>query len=116
MIKDQIQYRSQSLLNLACGYFRYIRNFARIAKPLTDLLQVPSHLKGRQQKCKSGQQALSEKVNWTDKQEDALSTLIDFLAREPIPALPRFDLPYVLRSYMRLKMDLVRYYISIRMV
>ena len=35
-------------------------------------------------------------MNWTDKHEDALSTLIDFLTKEPILAFPRFDLPYVL--------------------
>ena len=45
------------LVGFVCHFRRYIRNFARIAKPLTDLLQVPSHLKGRQQKFKSDQRA-----------------------------------------------------------
>ena len=35
-------------------------------------------------------------MNWTDTHEDALSTLIDFLTREPILAFSHFDLPYVL--------------------
>ena len=35
-------------------------------------------------------------MNWTDKHEEALSTLIDFLIKEPILAFPQFDLPYVL--------------------
>ena len=51
------------LVGFVSHFHRCIRNFARIAKPLTDLLQMPSHLKGRQQKSKSGQQASNEKVN-----------------------------------------------------
>ena len=80
------------------SHFRkYIRSFARIAKPLTDSCFKYHHIwKGRQQKSKSGQRASSEKVNWTDKHEDTLYTLVDFLTGEPILAFPQFDLPYVL--------------------
>ena len=74
----------RKLVGFVSHFRRCIRNFAHIAKPLTDLLQVPSHFKGQEQKSKSGQRASSEKVNWTDKHEDALSTLIDFLTKEPI--------------------------------
>ena len=45
----------RKLVGFVSHFRRYIRNFARIAKPLTDLLQVPSHLKGQEQKSKSGQ-------------------------------------------------------------
>ena len=34
----------QKLVGLVSHFRRYIRNFARIAKPLTNLLQVPSPL------------------------------------------------------------------------
>ena len=86
----------RKLVGFVSHFRRYIRNFACIAKLLTDLLQVPSHLKGQEQRSKSGQRASSEIVNWTDKHEDALSTLIDFLTKEPILPFPQFDLPYVL--------------------
>ena len=88
----------RKLVRFVSHFRRYIRNFACIAKLLTDLLQVPSHLKGQEQKSKGGQRVSSEKVNWTDKREDALSTLIDFLTKEPILTFPRFNLPYVLHS------------------
>ena len=47
----------RKLVGFVSHFRRYIRNFARIAKPLTDLLQVPSHLKGQEQKSKRGQRA-----------------------------------------------------------
>ena len=88
--------KNVGIVGFVSHFRRYIRNFVHIAKPLTDLLQVPSYLKGQEEKSKSGQRASSEKVNWTEEHEDALSTLIDFLTKEPILAFPRFDLPYVL--------------------
>ncbi|GJX07836.1 putative reverse transcriptase domain-containing protein [Tanacetum coccineum] len=60
----------RSFLGLAGYYRRFIKNFSKIAKPLTLLTQK------------------DKKFEWGDKQENAFQTLKDILCDAPILALP----------------------------
>ena len=77
------------------GYFRrYIRNFAKPAKPLTDLLKVP---KTKETKTlKGGQLASNEKIIWTSNENESLKTLINAIANPPLLAYPDFSRPFEL--------------------
>ena len=72
----------RSFIGLANYYRKFIPNFAAIAAPITDL-------------TKKGQ---PNKVQWTDAQESAFSTLKQRLASAPILRLPDPNKPYVLRT------------------
>ena len=53
VIKDQIQYRSQSLLNLACDYFRCtVFTYNKKRQRKTDLLAVNNEFQPYDLKCK----------------------------------------------------------------
>ena len=72
------------------GYFRrYIRNFAEIAKPLTDLLKVPKTKEAKT--LKGGQLGSNEKIIWTGNENKSLKTLIDAITNPPSLAYPDFS-------------------------
>ena len=89
------------------GYYRhYIKDFARMAQPINDLLKVG---KTQQDKAKvpvnkrtaprfHGQAPPNQKVNWTEKQTEALHALISFLLDQLIMAFPDYNLPYILHT------------------
>ena len=89
------------------GYYRcYIKDFAHIAQPINDLLKVG---KTQQDKAKvpvnkrtaprfHGQAPPNQKVNWMEKQTEALHALISFLLDQPIMAFPDYNLPYILHT------------------
>lgn len=60
----------RQFLGLASYYRRFIKNFSKIAKPLTTLTQK------------------DVAFDWGDKQEDAFQTLMEALCSAPILALP----------------------------
>ncbi|GJX65259.1 putative nucleotidyltransferase, ribonuclease H [Tanacetum coccineum] len=60
----------RSFLGLAGYYRRFIKNFSKIAKPLTSLTQK------------------NQKYEWGEKQEEAFQTLKDNLCNAPILSLP----------------------------
>ncbi|GKE49387.1 putative reverse transcriptase domain-containing protein [Tanacetum coccineum] len=60
----------RSFLGLAGYYRRFIKNFSKIAKPLTSLTQK------------------NQKYEWGEKQEEAFRTLKDNLCNAPILSLP----------------------------
>ena len=68
--------QTRSLLGLAQFYKRFIRNFAKIAKPLNDLLK-----KGIQ-------------FEWTEKCEEAFGALKEALTNPPVLTHPNMDKPY----------------------
>lgn len=71
------------------GYYRkFIRNFSKIAKPLTDLLPPTSTKKG---KIKA-----QEPWNWGPEQETVFNQLKETLMSPPILAYPNFQLPFEL--------------------
>ena len=60
------------------GYYRhYIPNFARTAKLLYDLQNVTNGT--RTANSKSGHLPSSTKIHWTQKQQESLETLIEYL-------------------------------------
>lgn len=70
----------KSFLGLAGYYRKFIRNFSKIGKPLTDLTQkdIPFH--------------------WTDKQQDSFQTLKDALCKAPVLAYPNFNETFALTT------------------
>ena len=74
------------------GYYRSsIPNFARIAKPLYELLTVP---KEKNQK-RSGQRMSNEKLTWTEDHQKTLLVLLEYLVSPAVMAYPDFELPFV---------------------
>lgn len=70
----------KSFLGLAGYYRKFIKNFSKIAKPLTDLIKkdTPFH--------------------WTEKQQIAFETLKDKLCTAPILQYPDFDKTFTLTT------------------
>ncbi|XP_076660488.1 uncharacterized protein LOC143363841, partial [Halictus rubicundus] len=70
----------KSFLGLSGHYRKFIRNFSKIAKPLTDLTQkdVPFH--------------------WTDKQQNSFETLKQKLCEAPVLTYPDFNRQFTLTT------------------
>ncbi|XP_076660824.1 uncharacterized protein LOC143364275 [Halictus rubicundus] len=70
----------KSFLGLSGYYRKFIRNFSKIAKPLTDLTQkdVPFH--------------------WTDKQQNSFETLKQKLCEAPVLTYPDFNRQFTLTT------------------
>ena len=83
----------RQLLGLLGYHRKHIQDFARIAKPLTDLLQLNENdvkeLRGVPSK---------RKVEWKDVHAKALSSLIEFAINPPILAYPDFTKPFSLHT------------------
>ena len=75
-------------------YRRYIPNFARIAKPMYDLITTTETKNPK----KNGQIPSKTPVQWTDKQQNSLETLIDHITSPPIMAYPDFSQPYIVHT------------------
>ena len=76
----------RKLLGLLGYYRRYVPDFARLAKPLFDLL------KDTGKPCVRS----SKPITWLQIHQDALNSLIDLLSSPPILAYPDVNLPYAL--------------------
>jgi len=64
-----------------CGYYRrFIPNFSKIAKPLTELLKK------------------NTPFEWNQRTEDAFVTLKELLTTEPLLQYPEFAKPFVLTT------------------
>ncbi|XP_034195041.2 uncharacterized protein LOC117611214 [Osmia lignaria lignaria] len=70
----------REFLELAGYYRRFIHNFAKIAKPLTILLQKDN------------------KFFWNTEQQEAFIKLKEILCNAPILQYPKFDEPYVITT------------------
>ena len=66
----------RQFLGFAGYYRRFIKNFAKIAKPLSKLLQKETEFE------------------WNDKAEEAFSTLINLLCTAPLLQLPNVNKPF----------------------
>lgn len=95
-------YEVRSFLGLANYFRRYIKGYARIACPLTDLLKGidASDRKGRllqwgklsDEEARKVEKAFSGK--WTQQCADAFATLKSALVTAPVLALPDFEKPF----------------------
>ncbi|XP_070188629.1 uncharacterized protein [Littorina saxatilis] len=72
----------RAFLGLVGFYRRYVPNFAAIALPLTDLTR----------------KNLSNRVEWTDRCEEAYQTLRQMLSQRPVICVPDLSLPFVLQT------------------
>ena len=80
------------------GYYCcYIKDFAKIAKPLYELLQFPKS-NGKSQNNSKGQRPSKDKVNWKEEHQDVLVKLIDCLMKPPVMAYPNFEEPFILHT------------------
>ncbi|KAL6486260.1 hypothetical protein MHYP_G00056520 [Metynnis hypsauchen] len=89
------------LLGFLSYYRSYVQDFARVAKPLYELLQVKSDTmtsSSTQKKTKGPQLHSKRAINWTPVHQSALEQLISMLTSPPVLAYPDFDSPFVLHT------------------
>ena len=76
MAKADNSHRSKKFLGLAGYYMRFVKDFSKIAAPLTRLTQR------------------NVKFNWTDRCEEYFQLLKDLLTSAPVLTLPSGDKGY----------------------
>ena len=84
------------------GYYRSsIKNFARIVKPLYDLIALPTDpdINKRKQKNVSkktkGQRPSSDRITWLPEHQIIVDELLEILKSPEVMAYPDFELPFV---------------------
>ena len=86
------------------GYYRcYVKNFARIVKPLYDLLRDDGDVKvkgkGKAGKSKVGQKYEARSpIKWSDELQEIVEGLIAHLKSGEVIAFPNFDLPFFMTT------------------
>ena len=87
------------LVGLLGVYRRHIKDFARIAKPIYELLD------GKHQKVRppptNGQLPSKYPVKWTTEHETAMNKLIECVPSPPILAYPDYNTPFVVHTGLR---------------
>ena len=78
----------RSFVAFAGYYRRYVQDFSKVAKPLTDLLP-PTSTKKKQRK-------IQKEWVWTETEQDAFEKLKTILTNPPILAFPDFQQPFEL--------------------
>ena len=84
----------RKILGLLSYYRRYVEGFAKIARPINQLLKAEQDTKTN----KRGQVASSQQIHWTDECQTATETIIDAITREPVMGYPDFDQPFILHT------------------
>ena len=85
-------------------YRRYIKDFAKIAKPVYDLLKSPDDNpkdtvhQGTRKGRHAGQLPSNHPVIWTTSHQEILEKLISVLTSPPVMAYPDFSKPYILHT------------------
>lgn len=75
------------------GYYRrFIHNFSKISRPLTDLIPAPN------KKKKKSKSTATREWKWDDTQRQAFQTLKDHLVSAPILGYASSFLPYELHT------------------
>lgn len=96
----------RKMIGFLSYYRQYIPNFSRIAKPLYSLLttektagrsvQEASMSRSKGKRRKPDQLSSSQPITWTEKHQQVLCQLIEYLLRPPILGYPDFEKPFVL--------------------
>ena len=95
----------RKLIGLFGYYRRYIKNFARVAKPIYDLLTKKSakentkvqQQRGRQKK-QSNQPQSNQPIEWTEEHQKVVEELIGRITSPPVMAYPDYDKPFELHT------------------
>ena len=75
-----------------CGYYRrFVKDFSKVTKPLTDLLPPTTTKKNSKPKK-------SKEWKWEQEQEDTFNRLKELLTSPPILAYPEFQKPFELHT------------------
>ena len=84
------------LVGLLGVYRRHVKDFAKIAKPIYELLDGKNH------KVKSppinGQLPSKHPIKWTEEHGAAMNKLIECITSPPILAYPDYNVPFVVRT------------------
>uniref|UniRef100_A0A8C5HTJ4 Gypsy retrotransposon integrase-like protein 1 n=1 Tax=Gouania willdenowi TaxID=441366 RepID=A0A8C5HTJ4_GOUWI len=91
----------RQVLGFLSYYRSYIQDFAKIAKPLYELLQVKSSMPQLlPRNCKSRGPQLPSKtpIEWNANHQSTLERLVTMLTNPPVLAYPNFEEPFVLHT------------------
>ena len=78
----------QKFLGFSGFYRKHIKDYASIARPLTDLIGTQSNKKGK---------SVQKEWIWGESQQKAFQDLISHLISPPVLAYPDFSQPFILR-------------------
>ena len=88
----------RSILGLLGYHRRHIQDFARLAKPLSDLLQTAYQNKPEQSNQPKNGVTSKMPVEWTDKHREALDNLITLVTTAPILAYPDYTKKFFIHT------------------
>ena len=84
----------RSFLGFTRYYCRFVKDYAVIAKPLTDSLGEPKKHGKNKRKC----QTTTPKFVWGEEQQQAFDTFKQTLTTAPILAYPDYSFPFIVHT------------------
>lgn len=85
----------QRFLGFAGYYRKFVQNFSKIAKPLSELMPVPQK---KTKRSKRNQNSVQRSWEWGENQETAFQTLKQLLTSPPILGYADYTLPFELHT------------------
>ncbi len=86
------------VLGLLGYYRRYIKDYAKIARPLFNLLEVKYNGTDKGNKAKSGQLPSSTVISWNTVHQETLEILVDGITSAPVLAYPDFEKSFIVHT------------------